>query len=539
MDPRTGAKITKLRGHTGNVRCLLVHPDGKTLLSGSSDSTVKLWDVGMQRCVQTYSMHSDSVWALQSPTSDLSVVLSGGRDGCVYRTHIASRTSELLLEEKSPVSCLAYDPPSASLFVGRHASSSINRWKIPQDFPTPTSSDRTGLSRLSFSARPRSLYNSSGHSHRAAEAARPHEAVVTAPCATIVGHPGIVDHRVMSDRRTVLTKNMDGNVHLWDVHMGAPTHNFGKVDLDAKEAQLFDAHAQHSWFTLDHRLGQLCITMEPTGCFMAEDYAQVLGYLATADDHKLNFGQLLLDGAFSQWRQMICQNLQSATDSTGSSARVPAPQQTPTAPAAAGSSQNSSGNTNSHTAAPDGEGEGNGGGGGGGEPTAKNADEDVGSQSTGHHGAPTPRPQPPEAPAPELEPAWTTYFTGVQPAVISSTSGGMRWSKLVSAFSGTETEPEEIPGWVGMWSCEGQTSLPRRPNAPSFSYQRSRPPSSAGGPSLPELEITCNGWEVPHDLSLAAVRKYIWKKGNEDLVFLFKIRDPANPAPLPTITLNS
>lgn len=52
---------------------------------------------------QTYSMHSDSVWALQSQTSDLSVVLSGGRDGCVYRTHIGSRTSELLLEEKGPV----------------------------------------------------------------------------------------------------------------------------------------------------------------------------------------------------------------------------------------------------------------------------------------------------------------------------------------------------------------------------------------------------------------------------------------------------
>lgn len=43
-------------------------------------------------------------------------------------------------------------------------------------------------------------------------------------------------HQVMSDRRTVLTKNMDGNVHLWDVHMGAPTHNFGKVRVGGFEA---------------------------------------------------------------------------------------------------------------------------------------------------------------------------------------------------------------------------------------------------------------------------------------------------------------
>lgn len=55
-----------------------------------------------------------------------------------------------------------------------------------------------------------------------------------------------------------------------------------QVSLEAKEAELFDAHAQHAWFSSDHRLGQLCLTMEPMGCFMAEDYAQVgLGRMTT------------------------------------------------------------------------------------------------------------------------------------------------------------------------------------------------------------------------------------------------------------------
>ena len=37
---------------------------------------------------------------------------------------------------------------------------------------------------------------------------------------------------------------------------------------------------------------------------------------------------------------------------------------------------------------------------------------------------------------------------------------------------------------------------------------------------------------VPYDLSLAAVKKYIWKKG-DDLVFHFKARDARQLAPLP------
>ena len=44
--------MNKLRGHTDIVRALAVSPDGAQLLSGASDGTIRLWDLGMQRCVQ-------------------------------------------------------------------------------------------------------------------------------------------------------------------------------------------------------------------------------------------------------------------------------------------------------------------------------------------------------------------------------------------------------------------------------------------------------------------------------------------------------
>lgn len=45
----------------------------------SSSLVCSLWDLGQQRCVHSYAVHTDSVWALAS-TPTFSHVYSGGRD---------------------------------------------------------------------------------------------------------------------------------------------------------------------------------------------------------------------------------------------------------------------------------------------------------------------------------------------------------------------------------------------------------------------------------------------------------------------------
>ena len=39
-------------------------PDGKQLVSGSLDETVRLWDVETGACVKTLKGHGDSVWSV-------------------------------------------------------------------------------------------------------------------------------------------------------------------------------------------------------------------------------------------------------------------------------------------------------------------------------------------------------------------------------------------------------------------------------------------------------------------------------------------
>ena len=50
------------------------------------------------------------------------------------------------------------------------------------------------------------------------------------------------------------------------------------------------------------------------------------------------------------------------------------------------------------------------------------------------------------------------------------------------------------------------------------------------------LELTCNGMAVPADLSVAAIKKFLWRRG-DDVLFHYRALDPLNPAPMPVIEM--
>lgn len=45
-------------GHSNWVRTAAFSPDGRLVLSGSDDKTIKLWDVATHRCTHTFEDHS-------------------------------------------------------------------------------------------------------------------------------------------------------------------------------------------------------------------------------------------------------------------------------------------------------------------------------------------------------------------------------------------------------------------------------------------------------------------------------------------------
>ena len=72
-DNGPGSSLT-LKGHTGEVSSVAFSPDGKRIVSGSWDETVKVWDADTGQEVLTLKGHTDGVvtaWR-SAPTANAS-----------------------------------------------------------------------------------------------------------------------------------------------------------------------------------------------------------------------------------------------------------------------------------------------------------------------------------------------------------------------------------------------------------------------------------------------------------------------------------
>ncbi|KAF7148928.1 hypothetical protein RHSIM_Rhsim03G0233600 [Rhododendron simsii] len=56
--------INAMSGHAIWALSVDVSPDGATIATGSSDKTVKLWDLKMRTAAQSLTNHTDQVWAV-------------------------------------------------------------------------------------------------------------------------------------------------------------------------------------------------------------------------------------------------------------------------------------------------------------------------------------------------------------------------------------------------------------------------------------------------------------------------------------------
>ena len=511
VDARSGKAEGHLRGHSSTVRALCMRPDATALLTGSADHTMRAWDLRQRRAFTTLAVHTDSVWALAPTDSSLETVYSGGRDGCVYRTHVATKVSQLVAEETRPVTALGPVPGTDSLWVAT-SSSTLRCWSLGGAL-LDTSHEHHG------SLTPSTIYNglstaSSAPSFVAGSlpavrnrttfeggATKPPLNPSSTVAAIIPGVPPIRQVAVLTNRRHVLTQDYENNVQLWDLSIGAPVPcGLDNIPIQEAERQLFDpAHNVWPWFQADTRLGCLAGVMEPPGCFLAEAYRRDLGDAVAPADAKINMAQHMLNALFSQWVERRQSGGSSGSGGGGSVdatiGKVPIPSQ-----------------RNTMVEHPDG---------GGGDADADVAmmdaspvlndqdpskDEDYTVGGTGNNNSSTAAPGSPIYGSTTSGP-WTDSFhlrCEYPPVVMVSGGNGVApWRRAIDAFDGTEPEGEMIPQWVA--DCVLRKKVPAGKDLKMAFILVPAPKS--GLPSLLQSKLN-----APRVLGIDKVADYVMRK---------------------------
>ena len=271
-DPKSGKRITNFVGHTDNVRDILINQDGNTVMTASSDQTIKIWSITAGRCMYTLTMHNDSVWSLFSSHPQLSIFYSTDRSGLIAKTDV--RDSPDMDQGLSLALAQEHEGVNKIVAAGDYiwtatSSSSINRWRdvdtkmevqapepeaaqlyrtSPVTLPSKTAADQSsvpmGVNSTSGTTIPLSsvlqissnaifpgekqrdldsstVYSGIGLRKLSESPSDAESGVVTPyhdlPEETIEGQNGLIKHLILNDRKRVLTSDTAGEVMMWDL----------------------------------------------------------------------------------------------------------------------------------------------------------------------------------------------------------------------------------------------------------------------------------------------------------------------------------
>jgi len=108
--PVTRASST-LEGHTEAILSVAFSPDGKNLVSGSGDTTVRIWDILTETPLFTCEGHKH--WVLfVSFSPDCSKIASGSMDNNIYLwdTYTGKQIGKPLKGHKNFITCISWEP---------------------------------------------------------------------------------------------------------------------------------------------------------------------------------------------------------------------------------------------------------------------------------------------------------------------------------------------------------------------------------------------------------------------------------------------
>ncbi len=230
-DAATGSELLALSGHEGPLAVVAFTPDGKTLVSGGGDaspmiraspegnakSELKLWDAQTGKSLGKLKAHETPITGLAF-TPDGQTLVTGSRDGTLKIWDWGQRQTrqEVTAKVRSEISRLAIAPDGRTLAVGG-LNGSVQLWDLTTGKEKdPLQGHQNRVNAVAFAPNGQTLASSSDD-----RTVILWDLTTGRPRATLKGHRGhVLILAFGANEKTLASSSADGTVKLWDAIKG-------------------------------------------------------------------------------------------------------------------------------------------------------------------------------------------------------------------------------------------------------------------------------------------------------------------------------
>lgn len=204
--------------HSASVNSLAISVDGQILVSGSTDKTLKAWNLVTGEEIHTFSGHSDSVLSV-AISLDGKILASAGADRMIGVWNLKTRQPiQFLGGHSGQVMSVAFHPKNNKLFSGS-GDKTIKVWdkvweRINQPATHTHAKHSSGVTSIAISSDGQTLVSGSYD-----------KTIIVWPAHIITGHSDVIWSVAISpDGQMIVSGGRDKEIKVWNLSSGELLH---------------------------------------------------------------------------------------------------------------------------------------------------------------------------------------------------------------------------------------------------------------------------------------------------------------------------